>query len=115
MAKPGDVVTADFVGATGVKRRPVVVVSSDLYHTHRPDLILGVLTTQITSATTPTDYLLQDWASAGLHSPSAFRTYFGMAQPAAVQVIGHLSDRDWQGVQACLALALAISRQAAPP
>ena len=36
MPKPGDVVTVDFAGATGLKRRPVVVVSSDQYHRERP-------------------------------------------------------------------------------
>jgi mRNA-degrading endonuclease toxin of MazEF toxin-antitoxin module len=46
MADPGDVVTVDFHGATGPKRRPAVVVSSALYHQHRPDLVLGVLTSQ---------------------------------------------------------------------
>ena len=44
MADPGNVVTVDFLGATGTKRRPAVVVSSALYHQHRPDLVLGVLT-----------------------------------------------------------------------
>ena len=47
MADPGDVVTVDFVGATGTKRRPAVVVSSALYHQHRPELVLGVLTSQV--------------------------------------------------------------------
>jgi len=107
MPNPGDVVTVDFPGATGVKRRPAVVVSSDLYHAHRPDLILGALTSQVASATAPTDYILQDWAGAGLHAPSAFRAYFGMAVPSAVRVIGHLSNRDWSAVQARLALAFA--------
>ncbi len=31
MPEPGDVVTVDFVGATGIKPRPAVVVSSRLY------------------------------------------------------------------------------------
>jgi mRNA interferase MazF len=44
MPEPGDIMTVDFPGATGVKRRPAVVVSSPLYHTHRPDVILGVIT-----------------------------------------------------------------------
>jgi mRNA-degrading endonuclease toxin of MazEF toxin-antitoxin module len=56
MPDPGDVVTVDFVGATGTKRRPAVVVSSTLYHQHRPDLVLGVLTSQAARATTPLDY-----------------------------------------------------------
>jgi hypothetical protein len=32
----------------------------------------------------------------------------GMATPAAVHVIGHLSARDWGSVQACLTRVLAI-------
>ena len=114
MPEPGDVVTVDFVGATGIKRRPAVVVSSRLYHAHRPDVILAVLTTQVTTATTPTDYVLQDWAAAGLRRPSAFRAYLGMATPAAVHVIGHLSARDWGSVQACLTRALALPEPPSP-
>jgi mRNA interferase MazF len=40
MADPGDVVTVDFLGATDPKRRLAVVVSSALYHQHRPDLVV---------------------------------------------------------------------------
>ena len=46
MPKPGDVVTVDFPGAQGIKRRPVVIVSSDVYHATRPDVILAVLTNE---------------------------------------------------------------------
>jgi mRNA interferase MazF len=97
----------DFTGATGVKRRPAVVVSSDQYHQERPDLILGVLTTNISAATASFDYPLNDWALAGLHSPSVFRAYVGMAMPSAVRVVGHLSDRDWLAVRQCARCALA--------
>lgn len=108
MLQPGDVVVADFRGATGMKRRPALVVSTDLYHSHHPDLVLGVLTTQVGAATTPTDYVLQDWAQAGLDAPSAFRAYVGTYLASAVRRIGHLSERDWQEVQARLRLALAV-------
>jgi mRNA interferase MazF len=108
MPRPGDVALVDFPGATGVKRRPVVVVSTDLYHAQRPDVIVCLLTTQIGAATSPTDYILQDWAAEGLHMPSAFRVYIGMRLEADAQVIGHLSDRDWQEVQSRLKLALAV-------
>lgn len=47
MINPGAVVTVDFPGATGVKRRPAVVVSSDAYHQQRPDVILGVVTSVV--------------------------------------------------------------------
>ncbi len=109
MPEPGDVVTVDFVGATGLKRRPAVVVSSRLYHKHRPDLILAVLTSQVSDARSPTDYILQDWREAGLHRPTAFRSYLGMAVRGAVRPVGRLSDRDWQEVHARLAVALGFS------
>ena len=109
MPRAGDIVLVDFVGATGVKRRPAVVVSTDTHHAHRPDVVLCLLTTHLAAATAPTDYILQDWAAAGLHAPSVFRVYIGMALAGDAQVIGHLSDRDWQGVQARLRVALAVS------
>ncbi len=54
--KAGDVVVADFPGITGVKRRPAVVVSTDADHSHRPDVLLGAITTNLAAAATPMDY-----------------------------------------------------------
>lgn len=109
MLNAGDVVTMNFIGAEGVKRRPGIIVSSRLYHQHRPDVIVAALTTNLASAVTPLDYVLQNWAAAGLRKPSAFRSYFNMELPTGLQVIGRLSEIDWQGVQACLQRTLAVS------
>ena len=68
---PGEIVLVNFQGARGVKRRPALIVSTDAYHESRPDVVLAVITTQIDSASAPTDYLLNDWQLAGLKSPSA--------------------------------------------
>ena len=99
MPKPGEVVILDFPGATGVKRRPAVVVSSDIYHSHRPDVVVGVVTSNLADASTPTDYVLQDWSAAGLRIPSAFRAYFVTTLPIATRRIGQLSARDWDAVR----------------
>lgn len=107
MLQPGDVVVADIRGAEGTKRRPALVVSTDLYHSHHPDVILGVLTTQVRAAATPTDYVLQDWSVAGLHAPSAFRAYVGTYLASSVKLIGRLSERDWEEVQSRLGSAIA--------
>jgi len=48
----------DFPGVAGVKRRPSVVVSSPVYHAARPDVVVGLITSQ-TAAIGPTDYVLQ--------------------------------------------------------
>lgn len=103
----GDVVAADFQGVTGIKRRPAVVLSSYIYHTQRPDVLLGLITTRFSNLGT-TDYILQDWAAAGLRSASVFRSFIITAFPSAnLILIGRLSDRDWNGVRACVKLALA--------
>lgn len=106
--RPGDVVTVDFPGATGVKRRPAVIVSTDDYHAARPDVILGLLTSQVAGATAPTDYPLQDWSVAGLRQLSAFRAFLVTMPKASVRVIGHLSDHDWQEVQTRLKIAVSV-------
>jgi mRNA interferase MazF len=107
MPNPGDVVTADFPGVTGVKRRPAIVVSTQEYHTHRPDVILGIITSQIAHATTPLDYVLHDWADAGLRRSSVFRAFLVTLPANTVRRIGHASARDWQEIQVRLVRALA--------
>ncbi len=98
-----------FIGASGIKQRPAIVVSSDLYHGCRQDLILGLLTSQVARATLPTDYLLQDWQAAGLNLQSAFRCYFAMIHVnVVIAQLGVLSNRDWAEVQTRLRLALAM-------
>lgn len=110
MFQPGDVVTVPFRGVTGVKQRPAVVLSSDLYRANRPDVILGLLTTQTSAATTPTDYTLVDWMAAGLHRASAFRAFLVTVPRSDVLAhIGHLSEQDWQQVCARMNLALGVS------
>ena len=107
MFDPGDVAVIDFPGVTGVKRRPTVVVSSPVYHASRPDMVVGLITSQ-TKALGPTDSVLRDWAQAGLRVPSVFRSFFATLPPATHPVlVGHLSDRHWQGVCACVRTALA--------
>jgi len=82
------------------------------YHRHRPDVIVGIVTSQIQQATAPTDHLLKDWAEEGLHRPSAFRTFLATL-PATVAIpIGHCSERDWQGIVGCLKKAIAGSGKA---
>lgn len=109
MPAPGDVVLCYFLGAQGRKWRPSVVVSTDLYHANSLDAITAELTSQVVKARSPTDYVLRDWAAAGLHQPSAFRVYFTMDLQTKLITIGRLSDRDWQEVQARLRLALAVT------
>lgn len=106
---PGSVITVDFPGATGIKRRPALVISTNLYYRTRPDVIISVLTSQISAANQPTDYLLQDWAQAGFRLPTAFRVYLSTVPSSAATAIGRLSLQDWEEIQHCLKQALAVA------
>ena len=107
MFKPGDMVTVDFPGVTGIKRRPAVVVSTEEYQRHRPDVILAIITSQVADAVTPLDYILQDWAAANLKRASAYRSFLMTTPATSVKLIGHCSARDWQEIQTRLARAVA--------
>ena len=105
----GDVVLLDFPGAEKTKRRPALILSSRVYHRERPDIILGLITTQTNSATSPTDYRLQDWAHARLARPSAFRSFLvTLPRTAVKRRVGKLSSRDWGVVVETLQLALGL-------
>ena len=107
--KSADVIIADFPGVTGIKRRPAVVISTVNYHTTVGDVILGAVTTNLTIATTPTDYLIADWTGAGLRRPSVFRSFLvTLPQSKVLAVIGALSSADWQKVQACIRKAITV-------
>jgi mRNA interferase MazF len=68
-------VVGAFPGALLTKVRPAVVLSTETYHQHRPDVVVGVITTQVPRPVTPTDCELADWRQAGLHAASYFRLF----------------------------------------
>ncbi len=105
----GDVVLLDFPGVNQTKRRPAVVVSSALYHNQRPDVVVGLITTQISGATAATDHVLQDWGVVGLRQPSAYRTFLATVPRSAIsRRLGKLSIRDWNSIRERLRLALQL-------
>lgn len=97
--RPGDIVIAAFPGAQITKTRPAVVLSTAIYQRHRPDVILGLITTKPADPLCPTDCEITDWKSAGLHAPSCFRLYLVTLLQGHVRVVGRLVDNDWQEVR----------------
>ena len=113
MPTPGDVVYVPFFGADGDEasacRRGV---ESDLYHSWRPDIIVGVLTTQLRQGDRA-DRLCA--ARLGSRRPWTIRpSVFALLphdvrrEQGAIYQIGVLSARDWAEVQVRLRLALAV-------
>ena len=107
--KPGDVVIGAFPGAQLTKTRPAIVLSTEDDHRHRPDVIVGIITTQTPESLAPTDCVLMDWKRAGLHAPSHFRLFLVTLPHREVRLVGRLSDSDWQSVQACFQRGFGLS------
>ena len=105
--KPGDVVVGVLEGAVQTKVRPAVVIASTTYLSERPDVLVGILTTRPPKPAASSDHTLQDWQAAGLRAESHFRAYVLTVQRSELTTIGHLSDRDWNGVKACIGSAIA--------
>jgi hypothetical protein len=69
-------------------------------------MIVGIVTSNTSAASTPTDHVIKDLQTAGLARASAFRAYLITLDSRDCSVIGHLSSADWQAVQTCLRIAL---------
>jgi hypothetical protein len=52
--------------------------------------------------------ILLDWRPAGLRAESCFQAYVLTAHRSELNLIGHLSVRDWDSVKACVRAAFAI-------
>lgn len=110
----GDVVLVPFpyTDLSTQKTRPAVIVSSDLYNRIRPDILLANVSSQISQAHPDLDYILNDWAQAGILRPSFVRPKIAAIEPRLiVHHIGHLSDPDQTEVDRRLRLALALAEQ----
>jgi mRNA interferase MazF len=107
----GDVVLVrfPFSGASGHKRRPGVVISTDIYHDQWDELLVVALTTKAPTAPRPTDCPVRDWHAAGLQHSSWMRGHFATVyRHLIVGKVGQLTPMDLQAVEACLRIAVAL-------
>jgi hypothetical protein len=68
----------------------------------KPDVIVGLITTQLPKELAPTDCELRDWRDAGLHQPSFFRLFPVTLLQREVCLSGQLSGSNCTSVRACL-------------
>ena len=106
--KPGDVVVGVLAGAVETKVRPAVVIASSTYLVEHPDVLVGIHTTKLPKTTTSSDCVLIDWHLSGLRAESYFRAYVLTTHCSELTIIGHLTDRDWNQVKACVRAAFAL-------
>jgi mRNA-degrading endonuclease toxin of MazEF toxin-antitoxin module len=117
MIRRGDVVIARFpyVGGTGSKVRPAVVVQCDRLNNQIQNTLLAMITGNTTLVgKEPTQFLIDpatpEGASSGLSYPSAVKceNLATVAQSDIIDAIGHLSDALKQRLDACLKAALEL-------
>ncbi len=66
-----DVVLVNFVfgDEAGIKRRPAVIISSDMFHAGRDEVVIAAITS-CTDRVLPGDGIIDSWQDAGLLFPS---------------------------------------------
>lgn len=89
-----------FTNLQSRKQRPAIVLSHSRYQQNRPDIILIAVTSQVKQPLSFGEYLIQDWQSAGLLKSSILKPLIAtLEQSQVIKSIGHLSQRDLQGLQ----------------
>lgn len=108
--EPGDVVLVrfPFTDQRGVKQRPAVVVSSPLYNTEQPDLILLAVTGQFRESPPFGEVVIQEWRRAGLLKPSVLKpVVFTVEKPLIQRRLGRLRAGDRATLQTLLTRIIA--------
>ena len=98
----GDVVLVPFpfTAQTTDKKRPAVVISSDVYNAEYPDRILIGITSQVSSSLKVGDIIITDWRSAGLLKASMIKPVITTIEKQLIlKKLGRLQDVDIQSLK----------------
>ncbi len=84
-----------YTNMTGGKRRPAVVISSPLYESQRPDVVVLAITSRIPVGNPVLQVVLSDWRGAGLAKPSAVKPVALTVEKSVIlRRLGHCTDED---------------------
>ena len=102
--KQGDAVLVGFVFSdeSGIKQRPAVVLSTDLYHRGRQEVIVAAVTSNVERLLAG-DYRVVNWRQAGLLHPSVVTGILRTIKRSMIRrQLGKLFSSDMLGVQVAL-------------
>ena len=105
----GDVIVVPFpfTDQTAVKKRPAVVISSELYQRERADVILMAITSQVRAAPTVGEVAVVHWQAAGLLKPSVIKPLITTIEAGlVVRQLGTLHADDQESLRQVLAAIL---------
>jgi mRNA interferase MazF len=95
--KFGDVILVPFPFTDGSssKKRPAIVISTDSYDRHKPDLILIAVTSQVSTDLQFGEASIADWSAAGLIKPSVIKPAIATIEKTLViRKLGSLQGLD---------------------
>ncbi|MEE8328802.1 MAG: type II toxin-antitoxin system PemK/MazF family toxin [Thermodesulfovibrionia bacterium] len=95
--KRGDVVLVPFPFSdqTTAKKRPAVIVSSNLYNDASLDIVIMAITSQTDKTIGIGECLIKDWQVAGLLKPSAIKPAIStIEQKLVLKKLGSISPND---------------------
>jgi mRNA interferase MazF len=103
--KFGDVVLVPFpfTDQTTTKKRPAVVVSSDLFNSQYADLIVMAITSKSVTGTVVGEVAIADWSDAGLLKPSIIKPVVATIEKGLViRKLGELQESDREELEKVL-------------
>ena len=106
----GEVVLVRFVFSdeSGAKRRPVVVLSTDVYQRGRQETIVAAITSNVQRLLTG-DHLLVGWQEAGLLFPSVATGIVRTVKQAMIERrLGRVTAEDLQAILAQMRVVLGL-------
>lgn len=103
--KKGNVVLVPFPFSdqTATKKRPAVIISSNLYNDASSDIVIMAITSRIDKTIVIGECLIKDWQVAGLLKPSAIKPAIStIEQKLILKKLGSLSSYDLSSVENAL-------------
>jgi len=99
-----------FSDLSGLKKRPALVLSTEAYNAASPDVVIGMITSRVSSPPRPGDYRIARWQEAGLLVPSLFRSKLTTLEGSQVlRVMGAMPAEDMKAIDRALAQALGLA------
>ena len=98
----GDIILVPFpfTDQSTAKKRPAVVISSNIYSRQRPDIVIMAVTSQILSASYFGDTVISEWQPAGLLRPSVIKPIITTIEKSLViKKLGQLHKEDHKSLR----------------
>jgi len=107
----GDVVLISFIFSdeTGVKRRPAVIISSNVFHSGRDEAIIAAITSRTDRALVG-DHRINDWRGAGLLFPSVATSVIRTVKQSMIaRRLGSMPSPDMEIINNKMRLVLGLA------